>query len=176
MNKTKYLILGLLMERPLTGYSIKQIIDTRFKFFWSESYGQIYPQLKKMQKDILIEEIEDINLSRGKKLYKITRFGEMEFKNWLSEKPQKESIRMEMLLKYYFGNYAKNNDLINYLADFKDNHDEDLQLLYRFKAELEKISFEENHQYILQIIELGIAFNKAYIDWSDKTIKKLMEG
>ena len=102
MNKTKFVILGLLMERPLSGYSIKQIIDVRFKFFWSESYGQIYPQLKKMQKENLIEELEIENSSRGKKLYKITIKGETEFKDWLLKNPQKESIRMEMLLKYYF--------------------------------------------------------------------------
>ena len=42
-RKTRYVILGLLLEGSLSGYDIKKIIDTRFSFFWSESYGQLYP-------------------------------------------------------------------------------------------------------------------------------------
>ena len=46
MRQTDYVILGLLAERPLSGYQIKKIIDIRFQFFWSESFGQIFPALK----------------------------------------------------------------------------------------------------------------------------------
>ena len=48
MRQTDYVILGLLAERPLSGYQIKKIIDIRFQFFWSESFGQIFPALKSL--------------------------------------------------------------------------------------------------------------------------------
>ncbi len=43
MRQTDYVILGLLAEQPLSGYQIKKIVDIRFGFFWSESFGQIFP-------------------------------------------------------------------------------------------------------------------------------------
>jgi DNA-binding PadR family transcriptional regulator len=46
MKQTDYVILGLLSEAPMTGYTIKRLIDIRFKFFWNESYGQLYPELR----------------------------------------------------------------------------------------------------------------------------------
>lgn len=55
MKKTRYVILGLLNEEPLSGYDIKKIIDIRMSFFWQESYGQIYPELSKLREEGLIE-------------------------------------------------------------------------------------------------------------------------
>ncbi|MCK7479112.1 MAG: PadR family transcriptional regulator [Candidatus Moduliflexus flocculans] len=55
-NNTKYVILGLLTEAPLSGYEIKKLVDIRFRFFWSESYGQIYPELKRLTAMGLIDE------------------------------------------------------------------------------------------------------------------------
>jgi DNA-binding PadR family transcriptional regulator len=57
MKKTRFVILGLLNEEPLSGYDIKKIIDIRMSFFWQESYGQIYPELAKLRKEGLIEQI-----------------------------------------------------------------------------------------------------------------------
>ena len=57
MKKTRFVILGLLNEEPLSGYDIKKIIDIRMSFFWQESYGQIYPELAKLKKEGLIEQI-----------------------------------------------------------------------------------------------------------------------
>jgi DNA-binding PadR family transcriptional regulator len=42
-SKTKYPILGLLAEQPMSGYDIKKLVDVRFSFFWNESYGQSIP-------------------------------------------------------------------------------------------------------------------------------------
>lgn len=60
-NKTKFVILGLLSEGDLTGYEIKKIIDIRFSFFWNESYGQLYPELKNLEQDDLIHSIKILN-------------------------------------------------------------------------------------------------------------------
>ncbi len=45
-KKMDCVILGLLSHEELTGYEIKRRIDTTLKFFWSGSYGSIYPTLK----------------------------------------------------------------------------------------------------------------------------------
>ena len=47
-GKSKYVILGMLARMPQTGYTIKKWIENEYSHFWQESYGQIYPTLKKM--------------------------------------------------------------------------------------------------------------------------------
>ena len=43
-----------------SGYDIKKAIDIATRFFWSASFGQIYPELKRLQKAGLVEvESED---------------------------------------------------------------------------------------------------------------------
>ena len=39
-------LLGLLSLRPMSGYDIRQVISESIGYFWSESYGQIYPGLE----------------------------------------------------------------------------------------------------------------------------------
>ena len=56
LRQTDYVILGLLAEQPLSGYQIKKIVDIRFQFFWSESFGQIFPALKSLALAGLVEE------------------------------------------------------------------------------------------------------------------------
>ena len=46
-NRSKYAVLGMLATGPKSGYDIKQTIETSIGHFWNESYGQIYPILKR---------------------------------------------------------------------------------------------------------------------------------
>ncbi|PYI52519.1 PadR family transcriptional regulator [Paenibacillus flagellatus] len=47
-NKSYYALLGLLAFGPHSGYDVKRRIEQQLSHFWSESYGQIYPNLKKL--------------------------------------------------------------------------------------------------------------------------------
>jgi len=48
VNKTRFAVLGLLSIRPMSGYDLKQVIESSTRNFWSESYGQIYPVLREL--------------------------------------------------------------------------------------------------------------------------------
>ena len=50
-NRSKYAVLGMLATGPKSGYDIKQTIETSIGHFWNESYGQIYPILKRLTQD-----------------------------------------------------------------------------------------------------------------------------
>ena len=49
LSPTARVILGLLAWNPRTGYEIKQITDRSTRFFWGASYGQIYPELRRLE-------------------------------------------------------------------------------------------------------------------------------
>ena len=63
-NTTIYIILGLLTHEELSGYDIKKIIDSSIGNFWEVGYGQIYPTLKVIEKEGLVERKNEIQ-SKG---------------------------------------------------------------------------------------------------------------
>lgn len=175
MKQTDYVILGMLSESPLTGYEIKRIIDIRFRFFWSESYGQIYPTLKSLSASGLIEEmVMDTKRKRSRKTYQIRPEGFKELRHWLSQPVERESVRLEILLKMYFSHLIDAKVMIQHILIFQQAHEQDLGILNMFEKELRSIYDDDpNHPYILRVIDFGQKVNEAYIDWSHETIKFL---
>lgn len=171
MRQTDYVILGLLAERPLSGYQIKKLVDIRFKFFWSESFGQIFPALKSLAIAGLVEECaQEQTGGRATKTYRITSAGREALVAWLGQPVAKESLRLEILLKTYFSGYAAPSVMLSHLAAFEESHAQQLHILNLFQVELERIPDEdENHRDILRVIDFGQKVNRAYLDWCRET-------
>lgn len=55
MRTLKYAILGLLMRSPVTGYDIAKEFGDGLGCFWSAKHSQIYPELKRLTDDGLIQ-------------------------------------------------------------------------------------------------------------------------
>jgi DNA-binding PadR family transcriptional regulator len=178
LKKTAYVILGLLTEAPMTGYQLKQIIDIRFKFFWRESYGQIFPVLKAMAEegDIVIQDMTQ-KQNRAQKMYAITPQGEAKLAAWLKLPVETEMIRMEILLKLYFGNLVERQTLLAHLNAFQKAHQKDLAQLDGFADEVSRLMDQDaNHPMVLSVIQFGQKVNRAYLEWADETATLLMKG
>jgi PadR family transcriptional regulator, regulatory protein AphA len=175
MPQTEFVILGLLSESPLSGYLIKKYIDFRFRFFWNESYGQIYPTLKSLTRRGLIAEIPPpAGLKRPRKTYQIEPPGMASLKVWLEQPVERESVRLEILLKMYFAHLIEVDVIKRHLAQFQAEHQQDMSILNQFAAELKEVLEKDpNHPYVLRVIECGQKINQAYLDWSRETMKFL---
>ena len=171
MRQTDYVILGLLAEQPLSGYQIKKLVDIRFKFFWSESFGQIFPALKSLAAEGLAKECaQERTGGRAAKTYQITPAGREALVAWLGQPVEKESLRLEILLKTYFSNYAAPEVMLGHLAAFEQSHAQQLYILGLFQKELERIpDDDENHHEVLRVIDFGQKVNTAYLDWCRET-------
>src|SRR5690606_34526956 len=83
-NPTEFAILGLLAEQPMTGYDIKREVEARLSSFWSESYGHIYPMLRRLRERKLVT----MRLVAGRsgpahrKLYALTAAGRAALGAW----------------------------------------------------------------------------------------------
>ena len=97
------MILGLLCHEELTGYEIKKRINTALKYFWSASYGSIYPALNDLVNRGLATKREDTKNKRVKLIYSITDDGRKYLKEWLTLPVEKDELRYETLLKLFFG-------------------------------------------------------------------------
>ncbi|MFA0814458.1 MAG: PadR family transcriptional regulator [Anaerofustis sp.] len=171
-SKTKYPILGLLAEQPMSGYDIKKLIDVRFSFFWNESYGQIYPELKRLTESGEIELIEDAaSEGREKTVYRITESGRDALRKWLAEPSEKASVRLELLLKVYFAQNGNTEDILNQIELFREEHTQQLAMLNLFEKELTPIREYDNHEDILRVLSFGQKTYRAYLEWCDETIQ-----
>jgi DNA-binding PadR family transcriptional regulator len=92
----------MLAGRPRSGYEIKQLIDKSARFFWAASYGQIYPELKKLQDAGLIAGMDASQGARQRTTYKLTAEGRRVAQEWIAQPPEVLEIRDEGLLKLFF--------------------------------------------------------------------------
>lgn len=116
-NKTQFALLGILTQYECTGYDIKKFIETSIGFFWSESFGQIYPNLKRLEKEGCICSVRKKD-SKGsvKIVYSITKAGRKKLKAWLAQKAEPLSYRHELLLKLFFGSQMGMHDVSEHLS------------------------------------------------------------
>ena len=96
------IILGLLLFRSLSIYEIKKAIDGTVSFFYSSSYGNIVPALKKLEKNDLVTINENVVNGRNRKEYTMTDKGREKFKSWLSQEINIGKIQDEALLRFFF--------------------------------------------------------------------------
>ena len=175
MRQTDYVILGLLSEGPLTGYQIKRLVDLRFRFFWSESFGQLYPALKSLYAAGLIEETGTFTKrNHAQRTYKIKEEGLAALRWWLTQPVERESVRLEMLMKLYFGHLTEAEIMVGHIRRFQERHEQDMVMLRMAEKELQTIlSQDPNHPYILQVVDCGLKVNEAYLNWSREALKFL---
>jgi PadR family transcriptional regulator AphA len=103
-SRTPMVILGLLTIEPMSGYDIKATIDESIGHFWSESFGQLYPALKRLLEQGLVTCTEDAGEGgRKKKVYAITDAGSAALTEWLGSQPTPRFVRNELLLRMFFG-------------------------------------------------------------------------
>ena len=78
---TRLVILGLLRERPLYGYEIKQIIEQHMGDWASIAFGSIYFALGKLAEEGFIEKVatEKAGSRPSRSIYQITEAGQAEF-------------------------------------------------------------------------------------------------
>ena len=69
LSATGKVILGMVAAKPRSGYEIKQLIDRSARFFWAASYGQIYPELKKLEDAGLIAGTDDSQGARQRTFF-----------------------------------------------------------------------------------------------------------
>ena len=71
-----------------TGYEIKSLVDVSTRFFWAASYGQIYPELARLEELGLVRGEDDRIERAAPQAYELTPAGERALHDWLtSEEP-----------------------------------------------------------------------------------------
>jgi PadR family transcriptional regulator, regulatory protein AphA len=102
LSATAKVILGMLAVRPRSGYEIKQLVDHSARFFWAASYGQIYPELRRLEDAGLVAGSDASQGARQRTVYKLTAKGKRAATEWINSEPQVFELRDEGLLELFF--------------------------------------------------------------------------
>lgn len=80
----RYALLALLSVEPMTGYDLAKRFESSVAFVWHAPDSQIYPELRKMAKEGLLQAEEVSWGPRGKKTqYRIAPEGRAAFREWM---------------------------------------------------------------------------------------------
>ncbi|MHB9094907.1 MAG: PadR family transcriptional regulator [Eubacteriales bacterium] len=174
-NKTLYAILGMLSHEDLTGYDIKKRIDNSIRFFWDAGFGQIYPNLKILEKEGMVTKTVEAGEHRPNRIvYAITEKGREDLKKWLAAPVGEEHVRYEILLKLFFGSLLPAEQNIKKIEDFRDRNRAYLETMQGFKSFLQdSLKESEDHLYYLLTVLLGENIYRAHVEWADEAIKLL---
>ena len=100
LGPTSYVVLGMLAKGSRSGYDIKQLADISTRHFWAVSYGQIYPELKRLAAAGLVKSEDASRGTRQRTVYNLTAKGRQVFSAWVADPTVKKlELRDEMLLK-----------------------------------------------------------------------------
>jgi DNA-binding PadR family transcriptional regulator len=140
---TPYPLLGLLAEQPLSGYDLRRAIQATFGHFWAESYGQIYPELRRLAAAGLVEAVPETvgGAAKGasRKLFRLTVAGEAELASWMQEPAAGQVLRNEMLLKLYFAGSRRPETIRTHLSRRREELGQRLAILARIEERLRRV-------------------------------------
>jgi PadR family transcriptional regulator AphA len=115
-------ILGMLGLGPKSGYEIKQFVDHSTRFFWAASYGQIYPELRRLTEAGLIQGTPDPHGGRQRTIHRLTPAGARALRDWLTQPAEIHEARDEGLLKIFFSDFAGAQTTVAALEAKRDQH------------------------------------------------------
>jgi len=171
VNKTRYALLGLLAERPYSGYELKQVVERRFALFWKESYGQIYPELKRLATQGLVTATTEG--PRGKTTYTLTEEGRVALTSWVATEAEEDQVRSELLLKLYFSAFAPEEIRLRHLATVKARARAQIAWLEAAQAQLQALLKDDaTHPRALAVVQLGLATQRAQAAWAEDELSR----
>jgi PadR family transcriptional regulator AphA len=162
-------ILGALHKGPKSGYEIKQLVDTSTRFFWAASYGQIYPELRNLERDGLISGTEERVGGRRRIVYALTDAGREQLRRWLRERDAGCELRDLGLLKLFFADALDKQEALEVVRAFKDARQAVLDRLRAIEAGVDKA----DGGFPLVVLGYGLELHEWVVGWASNLEQQL---
>jgi PadR family transcriptional regulator AphA len=174
LTPTARVILGFLKLGARTGYDIKQYADVSTRFFWGASYGQIYPELKRLAEAGLIRGEEDPRGAVSRTAYALTPKGEDALRRSLTEHADDLvfEYRDEALLRLFFGDLLTPEEVA---ANLRGARAEFAAVAERFR-EIDTSRDSGDAVYPPVALQYGIELMEWIAEWYRRAEERLEAG
>ncbi|MET8749706.1 PadR family transcriptional regulator [Streptomyces sp. NPDC004667] len=160
----RHALLGLLSERPASGYDLLKRFETSLANVWPATQSQMYTELSKLAADGLIT--VSAEGPRGRKEYTVTDEGLTELRHWLVEPRPQRNTRNDLLLRVFFLNVLPPEQARGYLTGLAEMAEREHEELRRLE---DSIDWGDDplsvHGRIA--LEYGLRFNAMCREWAD---------
>jgi PadR family transcriptional regulator, regulatory protein AphA len=174
----KFVILGFLSERPLTGYDLKKLITDSPIFYWSGNNNQIYTTLVLLHKDNYVtREVIQQDQFPARKIYTITKQGLDGLNKFILSEPELPQYRNSFFLQLTWTDHLKKNQLDELIEKYEN--EVNIKFLMckeenkRKNIQAKKLS--RNAFIWSMIMENNISFFENELNWIRKLRKSLSE-
>ena len=168
LTPTGRFILGMIALGRRTGYDIKAFVDKTARYFWAASYGQIYPELKRLEDQGLVRGRPEPSGGRARTVYELTDAGTATLQRWLrSDDEPSEELRDEGMLKLFFSDSVPDRriDIVRAMRAREE----------RSLAHLRSIEPHASQgppgPYLT--LQMGIELTQRSIEWCEATERRL---
>ena len=180
VNRSKYAVLGMLSFAPMSGYDMKKRFDSSIAHFWNENYGRIYPVLKDLEAEGLVtKKTETIEGKPPRNVYSITGKGSRDLEVWVLLPAERPTLRIEMLLKLFFGSQVPKENIIQKVESEKAFCMQTLNMYSQIEEHVKSVHEEgvkpETPNWLITL-SYGKHYYRAVSEWCDETLKTLRES
>lgn len=125
LTTLEYIVLGLISIEAQSGYSIVSYFDEDSYNSWSASPGSVYPMLKRLEKNGMIDGELDVEMeTRPRKMYTLTEEGGAALDDWLLEVPKMrpfyEQRELAMMRFQFMEKRMSTQKILQWLQNYLD--------------------------------------------------------
>jgi len=166
----KHGLMGLLSQKPMTGYDLDKEFNASLGFFWPAQYSQIYAELDKMEKKGWLASQRVVQEDKpNKRVYSLTTEGKAEFIDWLStteaDLKTSFSIKSGFLMRLFFAGNSSKVQILDMMRALQ-------KLCYdrRIVFETIKQGIADDGDYVKLTALYGEMANETRLAWVEKAI------
>lgn len=163
-------VLGILNLGPRSGYDIKQMVDHSTRFFWGASYGQIYPELRRLSQEGLVEGESAPRGARRRTVYRLTAKGRRALREWLRSPGVGWDIKDEGFLKLFFAGALDREEALALVRSLRERHEHDWRRLSAVEPRA-----KEHGGFPYLVLQWGLGLNRWTADWCAQVERSLVE-
>jgi PadR family transcriptional regulator AphA len=164
-------ILGALHGGPRSGYEIKRLVDHSTRLFWAASYGQIYPELRRLEAEGLVVGASEPRGGRARRVYRLTPAGADALTDWLTDDGMEHALRDEALLKLFFADALPPGGAVDVVRAMRKERETRLARLREIEAALPPGA----GGFRVVVLRYGIEFHQWMVDWCRETERRCLD-
>jgi DNA-binding PadR family transcriptional regulator len=169
LTPTAKVILGFLRFEERSGYDIKQAVEVSTRFFWGASFGQIYPELRRLEARGLVEVEHSAGEGRRRTVYRLTEAGNSALLEWLADEGAGEDdlflYRDEGMLRLFFSDFADRETALANVRRMRAWREQMTAFLHKEIEPYAAGDVELGYVFPARALELGIAMLSAQTAW-----------
>lgn len=162
-------LLGLLADRPTTGYDLARRLRRPVGYFWAAGHSQIYPELARLEESgLVLHEVVEGAGPRLTKRYGLTAAGRRALRFWLlSTSPDVDE--REILLRVYLLFTLSPAEAATVVAAVREHHRLTLEHYRAIERDPEHLPWGVALTSTATL-DWGIRFEEGRIAWCDELI------